>query len=367
MTAINNAHGTLRRLPLLTLLAALATLAACTKPPPDEVPLRPLQVLKVGAGGAALSELPIRAYSGEVRSRYASLLAFQVGGKIVARSVNAGDNVKLGQVLARLDPADVRLAATQAQASLQQAEADAKRYRDLHAGNFVSRAALDARETTLKAAQSQAALAKNQERYTELRADRNGVVGSVMADIGKVVAPGEVIIRLAPDGDREIAISIPEAEYANFRIGMSAEVSVYALPGQTFKGTVRELSALADPDTRTYPMRVQVNGIEKWPTGLTASVRFPPVDKSSAASTSVAIPLTALYQQGESAAVWIVGADDTVSLRPVEIERFADDAVFLKSGLAQGDQIAAAGVHRLSPGQKVRPVFVTPAIAEGAK
>ena len=216
MTAINNAHGTLRRLPLLTLLAALATLAACTKPPPDEVPLRPLQVLKVGAGGAALSELPIRAYSGEVRSRYASLLAFQVGGKIVARSVNAGDNVKLGQVLARLDPADVRLAATQAQASLQQAEADAKRYRDLHAGSFVSRAALDA------------ALAKNQERYTELRADRNGVVGSVMADIGKVVAPGEVIIRLAPDGDREIAISIPEAEYANFRIGMSAEVSVYA-------------------------------------------------------------------------------------------------------------------------------------------
>jgi RND family efflux transporter MFP subunit len=343
-------HPRVRTLALLT-LAALLTACGSEAPPPE--PIRPLRVMKVGAGGTALA----REFAGEVRARVDTVLAFQVGGRISERLVNVGDAVKAGQPLARIDPRDVQLAVAQAEAQRSLAAADAQRYRELRRTNFVSQALVDAKETNLAAADAQLALARNQARYTTLLADRAGVVQQVLAEPGQVVAPGQAVFRIAPAGDREVALAVPEGDYAGLRVGQHAEVSVFAMPGQSFKGVVREIAPAADAATRTYAVRVALPGQAQLPTGLSATVRL----GDNKAPRQLAIPLTAVFQQGDSAAVWRLGTDDTVNLQPIRIAAWRDDVALVAEGLQGGETIAVAGVHRLHAGQKVRPVMADPA------
>ena len=341
--------------PSLGLMVVISLLiAACSKPEVPPEAIRPLQVLKVVAGGTASDA--VRTYSGEVRSRYDTALAFRVGGKIAARLVNVGDHVAAGQVLARLDPEDVRLAAQQAAAQRTLAWQELTRYRDLHKRKFVSQAALDAREASFKAADAQSELTKNQTEYATLKADKAGVVGQVLADPGQVVSAGQPVLRTAPDGDREIALSVPENELNRFKPGLEVEVSLYAMPGKDLIGKIREISPVADPVTRTYPLRVSLPGQMQIPLGLSATIKLKVAN--GALDNALQIPLTALFQKEGSAAVWIVADDDTVSLRPVSVLQYHDDAVIISAGLTSGERIAAAGVHRLAAGQKVRPVEV---------
>lgn len=342
--------------------STLVLLAACSKAPPPSAPPKPLQVIQVGAGETASSAQ--RTYSGEVRPRVETTLGFQVGGKIIERRVNVGDHVSAGQVLARLDPQDTRLNLEQAEAQLNIAQAEARRYRELSQQRFVSQAALEDRENKLRAAQAQAALAKNQGAYTTLVSDKAGVIGLVLADVGQVVTPGQGVFRMAPDGDREIAVSIPEAELGAFKVGLPAQVTLYALPGKVFQASVREISPAADPATRTYPVRVQLSGIEKLPTGLSANVRFLMGPRADAASgeTAIRVPLTAIFQKDKDPAVWIVTADNKVTLHAIKIARFSHDHALVTDGLAPGTTIAFAGVNSLAEGQTVRPVPAPAAI-----
>ena len=339
---------------LLLLIPVVAMVSACTVAEPPAAPPRVVRTLKVGAGDTAT----LRAYSGEVRARIETTLAFRVGGKIVERKVDVGASVKPGQTLARLDPTDVALQAVQAEAQRSLAVADARRYRELKAQNFVSQSALDAKEMTLKALNAQAALAKNQSGYTTLASTRAGVIGQVLAEPGQVVSAGQAVFRLAPDGDREIAIALPESEVAGFKLGQAAEVSFWATQGGSQKplqGRLREVSPAADPVTRTYPARVSLKGADPLlPLGMSATVRFP-----SAASSPVGflIPLAAVFQKGDQPAVWKVGADDTVSLQPIRVAAFTERGALVVGGLSGGERIVAAGVNLLSAGEKVRTVM----------
>lgn len=203
-------------------------LAGCSEAPPPPAAPKLVRTLTVGVGDAALDGTQ-RSYSGEVRARIETTLGFRVAGKVVERRADLGQAVKVGQVLARLDPADAGLQVTQAEAQKALAAADLARYRDLKAKNYISASALDARETSFKAAEAQASLAKNQATYTTLVADRNGVIGQVLAEPGQVVSVGQAVFRLAPDGDREIAIALPEGEVGGFKLGQAAEVRFLSL------------------------------------------------------------------------------------------------------------------------------------------
>lgn len=340
-------------------LALTLALGACSEAPAPVAPPKVVRTLIVGTDDAASA----RVYAGDVRSRYETNLAFRLSGKVAARLVDAGAVVKAGQPLARLDAADAGLQAAQAEAQRSLAEADAKRFRDLRAKNFVSAAALDGKETTLKAAEAQAGLAKNQAAYTTLTADRAGVIAQVAVEPGQVVAAGQTAFRLAPDGEREVAIAFPENEVARFKPGMAAEVTLWSgADGQKpLSGKIREIAPMADPVTRTYAARVALPGVDpRLPVGQTASVRFP----EAGAGKAIRLPLSAIFQQGAQAAVWIVGADNTVSLKPVTLGEMAGDAVSVTAGLSGGERIVAAGVHKLSAGEKVR---LAQAVAEPAK
>ncbi|PWB52324.1 MAG: efflux RND transporter periplasmic adaptor subunit [Nitrosomonadales bacterium] len=328
-------------------LPALAAifLAACDKSTPPPLPPPVVKTLTVSQSSADAG----RAHSGEIRARYETPLAFRIGGKMLERRVDTGAAVKTGQLLARLDPADVRLAVDQAEAQRALALAEAKRYRNLHARNFVSAAALDARETTLATAKAQAAMARNQAAYADLNADHDGVVAAVLAEPGQVVSAGQPVLRIARDGEREAAIAVPEAAVTGLKPGMAAEISLWS-GGQTYQGRLREISPAADPATRTYAARVSILDADAGlALGMTASVRF-----ATRSSPAPVVPLAALFQQGQGFAVWAVGSDSTVSLKPVTVAGYTDAGARIAAGLQPGDRIVAAGVHKLTAGQKVR-------------
>ncbi|HEX5363943.1 MAG TPA: efflux RND transporter periplasmic adaptor subunit, partial [Gallionella sp.] len=297
-------------------------------------------------------------YSGEIRARNEAALGFRIGGKLVERLVDAGAVVKAGQALARLDAADASLEAGAADAQYRQAEADIGRYRELRAKGFVSQSALEAKEAQFKAVAAQAGLARNQADYTVLRADRAGVIAATLADAGQVVGAGQPVVRLAGDGGREVAIAIAESQLAGLRVGAPAEITLWAGEGEEtrYSGHLRELSPAADPLSRTYPARVTLDKADaRVALGMTARVSFGRKNQDG----SFIVPLPALFQQGDRAAVWVVAADRSISLRPVAVAAYRDDGAVIASGLAAGERIVAAGVHKLSAGEKIRVIEST--------
>lgn len=334
----------------LIFLVALAACGGEKSPPPDIVTAGPRLVtaLKVSRGGTA----PDTRFSGEVRARYESVLGFRVGGKITERLADAGVRVVAGQPLARLDPTDARLSATQAEANAALAEADLKRAQDLRSKNFVSQAALDARESAAKAAAAQAQLTRNQASYTTLAADASGVVTAVLAEPGQVVAAGQGVFRLARDGEREVAIALPETAIGGIKAGSAATVTLWA-DDKSYPGRVREVSPAADAATRTFSARVSIVGAAaELPLGMSATVSFSRAT-DTATSTTV-VPLAAIFQQGDQPAVWVIGKENVVELRPVDVARYGDEGAVLKSGLKDGETIVAAGAFKLTAGEKVR-------------
>jgi RND family efflux transporter MFP subunit len=340
-------------------LLASTLLAGCSEPPPPAAAPKLVRTLKVGAGDTAVDG-GLRSYSGEVRARIETTLGFRIAGKIVERRVDTGMAVKAGQLLARIDPADAGLQASQAEAQRALAAAELARFRDLKAKNYISASALDARETNFKAAEAQAALAKNQAAYTSLVADRAGVIAQVLAEPGQVVSVGQPVFRLVPDGEREVAIAMSEGDVSSFKLGQVAEVSFWATQGATGKplaGRLREISPVADPVTRTYAARVSLKDADPLlPLGMTATVRFP---IGAPGSTRLTVPLTAIFQQGNLPAVWYVGAGDTVVLQAVTVAAYTDSGAVITAGLSGGEQIVAAGVNLLTAGEKVRVVTLS--------
>lgn len=324
-------------------------LAACgdKSAAPDVALIAPklVKALQVSHG-----EMPgERRYSGEVRARTESLLGFRVGGKMTERLVDAGTRIKAGQSLARLDPVDARLSASQAEANAALAASDLKRTRELRDRNFVSQAALEAKETTARATEAQAQLTRNQAAYTTLVADVAGVVAAVLAEPGQVLAAGQGVLRIARDGEREVAIALPEQELARVRIGSPAVITLWA-DGKTWPGQVREISPVADPATRTFATRVTLVGADAGlALGLSATVSFP-----QEAGSAIVVPPAALYQQDGKPAVWVIGKDGAVHLRAIEVSAYRDAGMVVRSGLEAGETIVAAGAFKLSPGEKVR-------------
>lgn len=329
-------------------LLVLPLLVACGEktPPAEKIDAGPqlVKAMKVGAGGTA----PEEAYSGEVRARIETQLGFRIGGKLVERLVDVGARVRAGQALARLDAADQQLAATQAEANRALAVAELQRTQELRQKNFISQAALDARQTAATAAEAQAKLAKNQAAYATLAADAPGVIAAVLAEPGQVVGAGQAVFRLARDGEREVAIAIPESRLAGLQVGAMATVELWS--GKSYRGRLRELAPAADPASRTFAARVSILDADADVVlGRTAAVRF-----AQAAAGEIVVPLAAILQQAERPAVWVIGADGTVSQRPIEVARYGDQGAVVAAGLQAGETIVAAGAFKLAAGEKVR-------------
>lgn len=347
------------RIALLAPLAA-AVLAACSKPAPPAEDVRPVRVLALAAGTAG-ERLE---FSGDVRPRYESQLGFRVGGKIVERKVDVGAIVKRGDVLMRLDPQDLRLAESQARATLRAAEterdlaqADYKRHVELRSQNFVSQALLDARQSALKAAQANVDAARaglrgqsNQSNYTSLAADADGVVTTIEAEVGQVVQPGTPVVRVARTVEKEVVIGIPEDKVGQLRAAGEVVVRLWANEAVAIPGKIREISPVADPATRTYTVKVALPENAEVRLGMSATVELATGGNGAA---GLRLPLTALVQNKGASSVWIV-EKGVVRLVPVQVVGQVRNDVLVTGQVAAGQQVVTAGVNLLRNGQKVR-------------
>lgn len=346
----------------MTLVAATMLLSACSKPAPTEEPIRAVKVLTVGVGSMNSGA----EFAGEVRARVESRLGFRVSGKIVRRQAELGQRVKAGDVLAQLDPQDYQLAAQAARAQVVAAQtnrdlaaADFKRYRELRDQNFISGAELERRDAALKAAQAQFDQAQaqgsalgNQAAYTTLVADVSGVVTAIEAEPGQVVAAGTPVVRIAKDGPRDVVFAVPEDKVALIKVGSDADVRAWAA-NVSLKGQVREVAASADPVTRTFAVKVALPTQDALALGTTVSVLPHALDRSSV--QVIKLPTSALRQDGKTSAVWLLDTTSmTVKLQPIQIATADGNEVVVAGGLQPGMQVVSAGVHVLSPGQKVR-------------
>ena len=357
-----------------TILAALAKLAfggaslflvACSRPAPPQEPIRAVKIMTVGVNTFSSGY----EFAGEVRAKVESRLGFRISGKIIKRQAELGQRVKAGQVLAQLDPQDYKLAADAARAQLQAAAtnrdlaaSDFKRYKELKDQNFISGAELERRESTLKAAQaqyeqaqSQLAVQGNQASYASLVADVAGVVTAVEAEPGQVVTAGTPVVRIAADGARDIVFSVPEDKITSFKPGMLVKVRGWVQDTQ-LTASVREVGASADPLTRTYQVKAALGKPDVAPPlGATVYVLPPGLGGSGAEGLQVIkLPTSALRQEGKASAVWVLDKSTmTLKSQTVQIATADGNEAVIAAGLQPGMLVVSAGVHVLSPGQKV--------------
>ena len=345
----------------VAMLAAMLLLAACEREQaaaPD--PVRPVKVMR------AEVKAPTRSvtYSGSVKARREATLGFRVGGKIVERLVNAGERVAPGSLLARLDRSDLTLSLASAAAALTGAKSQFAvaqsaydRAASLAAKGFAAQATLDDRKLTLdqaKAAVDQARSAQEQadhaSDYAELKSDVAGVVTSVVAEAGQVVAAGAPVVVVARDGEKEVAIAVPESEIRFFHVGGRFTGGLWADPDLARTGVVREIAGSADPTSRTFAIRVSLPDDPAIRLGETAAVTAEiPVE-----TAGVEAPLSALTERNGRPNLWIVDPKTrTVSPREVVAAGFSGDGVRIARGLEPGDLVVVAGAQFMTAGKSV--------------
>jgi RND family efflux transporter MFP subunit len=301
-------------------------------------------------------------FPGTVQPHIQSDLGFRVGGKIITRLIDVGDHVSVGQVLARLDDTDLRLSEESAQAAVQSAiaesanaRAELNRYDKLGKSSAAylpteydrRKAASRMADARLEQARRQLALTDRQCLYGELSADADGIVTAVQAQVGQVVSAGQTVATIARIDEIEVVVDVPENRLATARDAALVSIALWAAPEQVMHGRVREIGALADPDSRTFAVKVRI--LDAPPgllgLGMTASVSFdrptPPVAK---------LPATALTDLGGAPAVWVLDPKTRhAALRPVTVAGYAaDGTILVQSGLTDGEAVVSAGIGQIN-------------------
>ena len=342
------------------LLSFAPLIAACTQHAPGERP-RPVRSVELRYDATGDEHR----YFGAVQSRHEIAQAFRVGGKVIERKIDVGQTVREGDVIALLDDVDFRLAEQAARQQLEaataqarQAESDWRRLQGLKLDGSVSDSdeehAQSALLTTRAAAEAdlqRLELARNQVKYSVLRAPRNGVVTSVQFEVGQVVAVGQPVLSIAAQGEPEIVVDVPEDHLETFK-GAHYRALLASAPNETFDVELRELSAQATAQTRTFRARLRPATARPLPLGATATLI---VQRTVADSKVAPIPASAITQINGHSAVWVVRPDANawaVQLVPVTVHGYRNEEV-LVSGPPAGERVVTAGVQKMAPGLHV--------------
>jgi RND family efflux transporter MFP subunit len=349
------------KFPILTVVLIAAALAGCDRKPPPAAQVRPVRTVTVehGAEGETVS------LTGQVRAKDQVSLAFRLDGRMMKRPVNVGDVLKAGEIVAQLDPQNQQNALRTAQANLASGEAvltQARltfgRQQQLLAGGWTPRAKFDEAQQALLGAQAQVdaahaqvGIAQDQLSYTVLLDDAPGVVTATGAEPGEVVRAGQMIVNVARQGGRDAVFDVSEQLMRTGPRDPVVQIALTNDPSVRATGRVREVSPQADPNTRTFQVKVGI--IDPSPemelgSTVTGSIKLP-------APSGLQVPPSALTEADGRPAVWVVDPkSQTVSLRNVDVSRYDPADVVVSQGLDAGEIVVTAGVQTLHPGQKVR-------------
>ena len=342
------------------IVVSSVALAGCSKPVPEAEPSPLVMVTQPTS-----TQQEQRSYAGDVQARQQTALAFRVAGQIIERDVDVGDQVKVGQVLAKLDVKDAQLQLSSAKAQLDSAQAavkisgdEFKRFQQLLPINAVSRSQYDAvknqydsAQATLKQAQSNYAVAANQTGYNQLVANKAGVITARDIEVGQVVAAGQVAFQLAIDGERDVVIGVPEQAMTQIRVGQTAWVTLWSQPERKFAAYVREIAPATD-QSRTFRVKVALKaGQSAIQLGQSARVFL-----SSSTTDGLSVPLSSVSATDNQAYVWVVNPDQTIHKVSVKLGAYGRDSVTILSGLNADAWVVVAGIHLLQEQQKIRPI-----------
>lgn len=333
--------------PGAALLAALA-LSACggnEKPAAPPPPAVETAAAEAGLAGGGLT------LAGTLERQREMNLSFRVGGVMTALSVDAGDPVAAGQVLARIDPAAVNARVTQAEAEVERARRDLRRDEALFARGYVSEQRMEDRRSALKSAQASYDAAAFDGRWSRLVTPVGGVVLERAAQIGEVVQPGQTVLRVA-DLSSPLVLRVPVADRDLGRIasGQPVTATIDALPGQVLSGRVVRIGQGADPRTGAVLVEVELPSRPELRSGLTAKATFP---MATTGDDSVRVPAEAILEaQGGRAHVYRLQGDRAVRT-PVVFLGFEGDHARVR-GLAPGEKVITAGGGFISDGERVR-------------
>jgi len=354
------------------LILPLFALAACSEAKSEaksgsaetvvERPVRPVFVARIHY----VPETAPRTFDAAIKPRIETDQGFRVAGKVVRRLVDVGDRVKAGQVLGLLDDTDLKLQLEQAKAeasaakiSLEQAGSDEERGKQLRASGWTSQAAFDKLRSAAEEARGRdrraghaVELATNSVAYSSLTADADGVVTATFIEPGQVVSVGQAAIRIAKRGEKEAVIAAPESLLGLARDG-EATLTLWSRPDHPYRAKLRELAPAADAATRTYAARFSLpDADDAVALGMSATLTLRDTHSAPVAK----VPLSALFNQGEGPALWTLGDDQSLHLKPVSVARYDSDFAYVMSGVDEGQFVVSLGVQKLDAHDKVRVV-----------
>jgi RND family efflux transporter MFP subunit len=349
------------------LTASAVVLMACGSPEQAEEELiRPVRYTRVSAQGVAR----IRKFSGVAQSSTEPNLSFRLPGTVERVLVDVGDQVRRGQILAKLDPADYDLQAREAKAARAQARAleiqaksNYERVQGMYENQSASKSDLDAARAAYESAHEQdnimkrrRELADRQLRYTRLRAPADGAIADVRIDENENVNSGEVVMVLTSAADIEVNVSIPELLISQIQDGDTVEVTFDAIRGKTFAGTISEVGVASIGFATTYPVMVQLKETDT-PVlpGMAAEVAFS--FRSEYAVGRILVPSFAVGEDRSGRFVYLIDSVESgrgmARRMDVEVGELHGENLEILSGISEGDYLVTAGVTKLHDGQRV--------------
>ena len=300
---------------------------------------------------------------GTVEPRFKTDLSFRLLGRLVTRSVNVGDLVGQGDVVAAIDSTVLEFAVRSAKAELAKSQAQLantsateERQRTLIATDATTKATLDnavqaraGAEASVARAQANMTKALEQLGYAQLKSDFAGVITAVGADVGQVVSPGQSVVTVARPDIREAVVDIGPDFPVPLTVGLPFIVSLQLLPGVEVEGIIREIAPQADPVTRTRRVRITLNDPPaSFRLGATVTAKL------SSERSALNVPASAVLTKDAESFLWVVDLPaSTVSLRRVDLSRDST-GIQVTGGLDAGTRIVTAGIHSLAQGQQVK-------------
>ena len=339
----------MKRILLSTLVAATPFFSGCHKTPgPDqaELPSVAVRVQVVERKSRAATEEVV----GTVRPKLSAAIEAKVSGRIEQMLAVPGQLVKAGERLVRLDAHEIQSRLDQAAAARQQAEGDLKRATDLFQQKILSAAEFDNAQSKFRMAAATEAEGKTMLDYTLILAPFDGVITRKLADVGDLAMPGKALLQMENPDTLRFEADVPEALIGNVKPGDKLAVRIAAV-GDELAGTVAEMAPTADPNSRTYLVKLDLPGA----TGLRFG-QFGRVAVSVGEASAIRVPAAAVIQRGQMELVFVV-AGNRAQLRLVKTGGRVGNEIELVSGLNSGEPVVIEGASALVDGQ---PVMVKP-------
>lgn len=284
---------------------------------------------------------------GTVRPRLRAVLEAKVSGRIEEMRVVPGQLVRAGELLVRLEDREIRARLEQARALHEQAERDFRRRETLWREQTISRAEYDAAEAQLRVAVAALQEAETQLAHTRIVAPFDGRITAKHADVGDLAVPGRPLVEIEDPRALRLEADVPEALLEKVQLGQRLEVRIPAAQ-VTLEGTVSEITPVADPRTRTFPVKVDLPPQPGLRSGLFGRLVIPVAEVEA-----IRVPARAVLVRGQMELAYVVRGE-RAELRLVKTGKRLAEEVEVVSGLAPGEVLVVEADQPLRDGQPVR-------------